>query len=275
MTKATGMYFKGVKVRAEENYGSIAGIKQWNDGREQVVLVNVGGVNRVNEWGDKSPMINTVSANGASRRPFYEKNCWVYSNDVAIYMSSLRRDYTFLHNGSKFGIYSIEKNTWSLANAVSSFGAVNFTNASGVGLQGILNSATNMGRSGFILRGGATTPVKQITNLLNPSNINYVPSDTIVIRHFVNFGQSLGLSMRYGPINLTTTPFFPTLAEYPQGQHLTFNVVTSVAGQVQRTGLLLIYDWTGKTDEECLGFHNRITQMLEADKIKFEQLDLL
>lgn len=266
------MVLRGLKLITVENFNSIPGLVQWNDGRERVQLS--GG--RVMFWGDKSTQANNFQANSASAAPYYEKGIWVYSNDSSIYLRSPRKDYNFLHNGSKFGIYLIQKTTWSLGTPVGLFGAINYSNAAGTGLQGVLSSSSSSGRFGFILRGGASSSTKQITNLLNASNANYTPSDSIIAQSFVNFGQTGGIEIRYG--NAVTsprlTPFFPTLGEYPQGPNFLQYAVTATAGQTVRVGMILVYNWTGYSDAQVEDFDLRVRNLLNQERIKFQQLDI-
>lgn len=268
-----GLNIQGLSLSTQENFNSIPGLWQWNDARDRIEYTNVSGVNRVTYWGDKSSQVNNFTRRSTTA-PFYEKGIWVCSNNASDYLQSNRKDYTFLHNGSKFGIYTIQKNTWSIDNQVGFFGVLNWTNATGVGLQGTLASNQN-GRFGFILRGGAVSNVtKTMTNILSVTHSNYTPSDTIAIQSFVNLGQTNGIKITYGNASLTTTPFFTNLNDYPQGSNTCYYCVTGTSGQTVRAGMVLVYNWTGYSDQNVIDFDAKVRTLLNIEKLKFEQLDL-
>jgi hypothetical protein len=272
MNVLSGLQLQGLVLNTEENYNSIPGLMQWNDSRERLNFDTNG---RVSYWGDKSAQNNHFTRNSTNTRPEYENNLWVTSRDTARYLMSPRKDYTFLHNGSKFGLYYISKIDWSLTTASGTFGPLFFAGAAGTGLQGILNSATNTGRFGYAVRNAAagTQSTRQITNLLNTSNANYTPPNTVITHSFVNFGQLQGIVIRFGNAQLTTTPFFPTLAEYPQAPNSTFTAVTGSSTVGMNSGLILIYNWTDYTDAQVTVFDQRVRALLDIDRMKFQLLD--
>jgi len=269
MNEIRGLSVKGLTLLTEKNFNSIPGLWQCNDARERVDAV----AGKVSYWGDKSSQGNNLFQLTASKKPSYEHGLWVTSNDTTIYLKSNRRDYRFLHNGQKFGIYAIQKPTWSLSSSTSAFNLV-YTGGAGVtGLQGIIGSNLNQGRTGYILRGGASSPGKLLTNLLDPASPNYSPSGHIYTSSFVNLGQTLGVKSTFGNAIASTTSFFPTMAEYPTGDHFTFYVATGAAGLTIRIGLLLIYNWTGYTGAQVASFDSQVMELLNHERMVFTNLD--
>ncbi|MGQ2982124.1 hypothetical protein [Flavobacterium sp.] len=265
-----GMILGGLTLNTEKNFNSIPGLMQWNDGRERVEVA--GG--KISLWGDKSSQGNNLYQYTVAKQPTYEKGLWVTSNDVGIYLKSNRKDYNFLHNGQKYGIYAIQKPVWSLATPISAANLI-FTGGAGfTGLQGILGSNLGSGRSGYILRGSASSPSKLITNLLDVASPNYSPSNAIYTTSFVNMGQTLGVKILHGNAVATSPAFFPTMAEYPTGNHYTFTAIAGATGITAKVGMLLVYNWTGYTGSQVASFDAQVMALLNQEKLVFQNLDI-
>ena len=270
MNIITGMVLRGLTLNTEKNFNSIPGLMQWNDARDRVDAPG----NKVILWGDKSAQGNNLFMYRAERQPTYEKALWIKSPTDGIYLQSNRRDYNFLHNGQKFGIYAIQKPEWSAATPAAASNLI-YTGGAGVtGLQGIFSTNLNPGRSGYVNRGVGTSPSRLINNLLDPASPNYSPSNKIYATSFVNMGQTLGIKISHGNALQSLPAFFPTMAEYPTGSHQVFTAISGVAGITARVGLLLIYNWTGYTGAQVQSFDAQVLELLNSEKLIFENLDL-
>lgn len=266
MNIVQGITTEGMELQTEDNWLSIEGLRFLVDGRDLVTTVD----GKVTNWGDKSAASNNLV--GKSLKPSYEKNALIKSVAANEYLLSPKKDYKFLSDGSKFAIYIIFMPIWSIALPSSGFGAIATANAAQVGLQGIIGSSQNMGRFGFILRGGATPQSKMIANLLNPAHVNYSPSGQMYAASFVNFGQDKGITIRYNSKVVELTPFFPTLAEYPQASNSQFIVCSGADGLTLNLAQLAIFNWGAFTLEEAIGFDERARALQAIDKEEIKKL---
>jgi hypothetical protein len=269
MNTIVGLCMTGLTLITEESLNSIPGLWQWNDARERIDIET-----GIAFWGDKSAQGNNLIQTLPVNQPQLEKGLWVKSNIVSSCLFSTRRDYNFLHNGSKFGIYAIQKPSWSIDTPALAVNVLQTASAGqSVGLQGVLQSNAVNGIAGVILRGGAASSSRVITNVLNPTHPNYTASGTINIYSVVNFGQTLGVRVSYNGKITNLPPFFPTLAEYPTTPHTGFKVAVGFTGITSRIGILLVYNWTGFSDEQVQSFDQRVMTFLEKEKTIFQNLD--
>ena len=265
-----GLSISGLTLLTEKNFNSIPGLMQWCDARERVELQ----AGKVSLWGDKSSQNNNLVMTRVDRQPTRENGLWIRAAADGIYLMSNRRDYNFLHNGQKFGIYAIQKPTWTLATSANAYNLLYTGGAGSIGLQGTLGTNLGSGRSGYTLRGGATSPSKLITTLLDTNSPNYSPSGQIYSTSFVNFGQTTGVKVTHGNAVQSFTPFFSSIADYPQGNHQVFLAVAGANGITVRVGILLIYNWTGFTTAQVQGFDSEVMALLNAEKLIFQNLDI-
>ncbi|AXG72937.1 hypothetical protein DVK85_01295 [Flavobacterium arcticum] len=268
MNVLSGLNITGLILNTEENFNSIPGLVQWNDARERVELQE----GQVKSWGDKSINPTTVKQGRTERMPVYENGLWVKSESNLVSLGSNSvDDYRFLHNGSKFGIYAIMKNTF----ADGSITANSPFRTGSNGTTGIVitTGAASLGRFEASIRGGATVPKRELTNLLNPESSNHNENESIVTAGVVNMGQDLGVKMKYGNAVGSFSPFFPVIEEYPIGAEDYFIIAQGQVGMSIRLGLFLIYNWTGYTGAEVQNFDQRVTALLNKEKLIFENLD--
>lgn len=269
MNVLRGLVLRGLKLNTEENFNSIPGLSLWLDARERANIIN----GEVATWGDKSTLGNNlIKANGG---PVREKGIWMMSTDNHYMRAQNPLDFRFLHNGSRFAIFCINKNDWEIANTGSGFGPMWTSSASGTGMQIAFSTAGN-GQINMNLRNGGAGNSRSLSNLLNPAHANYSPSGNIYIQSMANFGQNLGTRITYGNAVANLAPFYGSLASYPQGSHQTFGVnqATTLATKY-RGGLLLVYNWGFEySDVQVQSFYDRVMSLLAKEKIKFLQADI-
>lgn len=262
---------QGLKYNSLENYNSTPGLNLWQNSIDNSVIQTSG---RVSAWNDKSSKSNNVSNPLPDRRPYYDNDMWVYSADSNLELfKSPVMDLRFTHNGSKFGIYTITKTDWSLATPGASSGCLNMAAAAGVGLQSQLNSGIASGWWGYTSRGGASSPNRVISNILNPIHANYVPSGTVVSTAFVNVGQTVGIKMKYGHVLVDIAPFFSSLGDYPTAMNQFSTICRGSTEVGLYTGLVLVYNWTGYSDAQVLNFDASVKALLAQDLTIFQTLD--
>lgn len=271
MNVVQGITATGTIINTEDNYGSIYGNALWLDGWQRITQE----AGRVAIWGDKSPYQTSISrraGTGNPTRPSYTNNVLVKSANISEYLTSTSKNYKFLNDGSKFGIYIIWQPVWSLLSQSSVPGAISTSNAAGTGLQGIFGTSQSMGRFGYILRGGAASSSRTIGNLLNDQNSNYSPSGVLYAASFVNFGQTKGIQIRYGTKVVDLAPFFPTLAEYPQGNNFNFNICNGADGTTINLAQVIVYNWGQLPDNTVIDYDIRARNLQAKDKLQIQQL---
>ena len=263
----------GLTLNTEDNFNSIPGLSLWLDGRERVTEVS----GRVAFWGDKSISGINVTENRPTKQPVWEKGIWIKSTDDQSLVANNLSAYKFLHNGSKFGIYAINKVDWSLASPASSvgLGILRTGTSSGTGLQLTLSTNNNGYVGAIVRRSGLSSSSKQLQNLLNPASANYTPSGSINIHSIVNYGQTTGVKIGYGNALAESTAFFPTTGDYPTTNHSQLYVNSAPTNIIYRGGLTLVYNWAPYTSAQVQGFHARITALLQKEKLVFQNLDSL
>jgi len=269
MNVVSGLNIQGLVLNTEDNFNSIPGLVQWNDTRRALTMYDE---TKITSWGDRSVQPTLLRESRPDRMPVLDNGLWVKSESNITSLYALNTDYRFLHNGSKFAVYSLMKNTLATGTAITANSPFRTGSNITTGLVLTVSNASN-GRFQATLRGGATVPAKEVSGFLNPAASNYTPNSSIVITACVNLGQNLGVKLRYGNAVVTLPPFFNTLAEYPTGQNGFFVAAQGQAGMTIREGMLLIYDWTGYSGANVTEFDNRVMNLFNTEKLIFENLD--
>lgn len=265
MNRAKGIHWRGFRLVVQDNWRSIDGLMHLSNGRNGVAT---GAGNSVLSWADQSRMENHL--NSRPQKVELVNGGFLKSTEANACLVSAKKDYKFLSDGSKYGIYIIMRPIMSLDVPTTALGALATTTSAGIGLQGTIGSGVGMGRFGFIVRGGTTIQSRTINNLLNPAHANYSPSGKVYAASFVNFGNKIHI--RYGSKFLETTPFFPTLAEYPQTNNTTFLVCSGVTGLTLNLAHLAIYNWGQMPEEVINGFDIRARALQAKETLEFEKL---
>jgi hypothetical protein len=268
-------YFKGIRlsglnIRVQDTFNSVPGLMQFNYMPE---LLTMYDAEKVSTWGDKSNFPNPLKNLNPDRMPVLENNLWLKSESNLVSLSAPYTDYRFLHNGSRFGVYSLMKNTLATSGTVTANSPFRTGSNAATGLV-LTISNTSSGRFQASIRGGATVPTKEVSGFMNPASPNFTANSSIVITSCVNLGQTLGVIMRYGNAQATLSPFFTTTAQYPTGQNGFYIALQGQAGMTVREGILLIYDWTNYSREQAQGFDLQVMGLLNAERIKFQNLDI-
>jgi hypothetical protein len=266
-----GLNIEGFELDTAENFNSIPGIKGWYDARFRKTIVNTDDLSL---WGDLSPIGNNLAAASAQR---YLKEIGGFKIRSTVtggtirQLISLRRDFTFLHNGSPFGIYCICKpdiNT-TLSNA---FILLQTTpGVGGVGVQFFIESG---GRVTYAIFNETIQASSCRTNNIAAGRLTFDVIQSIGVTYngtTVNTASNWNLWRD----NFSMTKSASSSGPLSNNNHTVFiGPYANFTDNVLDIYTLLIYDWTGKTPFEVAQYDTAIRSILSNLKSTFETLEL-
>lgn len=266
-----GLNIEGFELDTAENFNSIPGIKGWYDARFRKTIVNTDDLSL---WGDLSPIGNNLVA-ASSQRYLKDIDGFKLRSTVTggtiRQLTSPRRDYNFLHNGSPFGVYCLCKpdiNT-SVSNA---FHLLTTGPASAsVGCQFIIEGS---GRITYSI-GNGTVLAKNVRTVNNASGI--IDFDVIQFLGVVYNGDGIDTGSNWSVYenNTLLTKSVSSGGSVSASNHNIFiGPYANFTDNILDMYTLLIYDWTGKTPSEVALYDAAIRSILSNLKTTFETLEL-
>lgn len=260
----------GLSFKGRTNFQSIPGLKGYWDGR---FGVSVNTSDEVLSLLDLSSEETTITPPKALNRPILIDNKWIeYRSSDGEFrtLSSQRRDYRFLHNGSPFGIYGIINFEF-----VSNTRFIQFTpNGESTGM--FLRFAATESNGRFHLQVQNNNTIVRnviISNLLNTGNTNYriFPNTYSFSQLFYGANKSNNQILRFDSDTITTVSFdSSTIDEYSQDNHTAFNIGRNNNNSSFKIGIVLIYDFTGFNDIEIATYDLKIRELLEKELLHFK-----
>jgi hypothetical protein len=264
---------KGYSFKMQEDFTSIPGLRGYYDGRYGVNLEG-GKISSVLDLSSEGTLaVNTI----ANRRPLWTDGKWIdyvsVSGEFCSLYSNTKRDLNFLHNGQPFGVYGLSYFTFHSGANVSHVPLTTYsTFGTDVGMRLSFASQTSSGSMRVqVTPGGGTVRIITLTNLLNTGSTNYrvFPNAYTYSHVFLGTTVTNNQILRFDNIELITTDA-SILSEYPQGNHSTFSVGRNTQpSEIYRSGILLLYDFTGFSQAQIALYDSKIRTLLEAVKPMF------
>ena len=264
-----GLVLEGFHLDVAENFISVPGLWTWADGRYRI---QVDDNNKIPFAGDLSPQLNNFTQPTANRRLTHD-GMWMKTLAVdagnPAYLKSFRlEDFKFMQDGSPFGVYCIT----NFENNADSGANFNIVNAGGSGQTGFMFILAVSGVLQAIVRNGSTiVRVSNIGGLYTPGHANELTlPGTFVISHVFKGANVVNNQInRLGDlVNITTDTSLAS--EYSTDAAPRFFILHSSQSTKEiKTGLLLIYNWTGYTPTQIDAFDLRIRNLLNDVKPQF------
>jgi hypothetical protein len=257
-----GYQMKGHSIKGQETFISIPGVVLHLDSRYGIQASDYLGDTIVSRWLDLSASANDVFQNNKNRTPYYTNNLidsdGISDVDPKLFIRQPDSKFNFLHNGSPFGVYGI-------------FG---FNDTDDTGNFQIFDSGAAPSRNGFLVRVNTTaSPTLTIritqnnSNLLSHTTSAIGAENTIqtfgILRNSLNQSNNFKVYVNNSQISNISTTAAAT------GNCKSFNVV-SVSDTIRCViGILVIYDWTGKSVAEVTDYDIKVRAFLESSKPNF------